>query len=251
MVLNFYPTPSFTFCGTKIFLPNEKHVTRKFNRSVLILMTEGELSFLEDGELITLHEGEYYIQRDGLLQKGVPMSYPPKYFFIEFSGTYSDGQSGLPLRGLFNNKKIASLTESCENQFVQRNANSFKLDSYMLRIFSELLDSTPQSNEKQTLAQRVCSYIDSQYTFQISLSDISKKFGYTEEYILRVFKKRYHISPHQYIIKLRMEQAMWLLENTDISVENTALSVGYSDFSSFYRSFKKTYGIPPSSMRKQ
>ena len=90
MVLNFYPTPSFTFCGTKIFLPNEKHVTRKFNRSVLILMTEGELSFLEDGELITLHEGEYYIQRDGLLQKGVPMSSPPKYFFIEFIGAYSD-----------------------------------------------------------------------------------------------------------------------------------------------------------------
>lgn len=251
MVLNFSPSPSFVICGTRIFLPNEKHVTRKFNRSVLILMMAGELKFLEDGELITLHAGEYYIQRDGLLQQGVPLTSLPEYFFIEFNATYSDSEAGLPLRGTFDPKKITSLTESCESQFVQRNANTFKLGSYMLRIFSELLDSAPVNNENRTLAQRVCNYIDSQYTSQITLADISKKFGYTEEYILRIFKKRYGISPHQYLIKLRMEQAMWLLENTDISVEQTALSVGYTDFSAFWRSFKKTFGTSPSAMRKK
>jgi len=251
MVLNYFPSPSFIICGTKVFVPNEKHVTRKFNRSVLILMSEGELSFLEDGQLITLTAGEYYIQREGLLQEGVPLRSLPVYFFIEFSATYSEAYAGLPLRGTFDAKKIASLTESCENLFIKREADVFKLNSYMLRIFSELLRGAPTSNENQNLAQLVCNYIDSQYTSQISLSNISKKFGYTEEYILRIFKKHYGTSPHQYLIQLRMDHAMWLLENTDISIEQTALSVGYTDFSAFYRSFKKTFGISPSTVRKQ
>ncbi|MBQ8849803.1 MAG: helix-turn-helix transcriptional regulator [Clostridia bacterium] len=232
-------------------MPNEKHVTRRFNRSVLILMAEGELKFLEDGKLITLTPGEYYIQRDGLLQQGVGLSSLPVYFFIEFSATYSESQSGLPLRGRFDHKKVASFMESCESQFVKKNSNAFKLNSYMLRIFSELLESTPASNENNTLAERVRNFIDSQYNSQVSLSDIAKKFGYTEEYILRIFKKHYGTSPHQYLIKLRMEHAMWLLENTDISVEQTALSVGYTDFSAFYRSFKKTYGTSPGVMKKK
>lgn len=251
MVLNFTPSPSFFICGTKIFVPDEKHVTRRYSRSVLILMTAGELKFLEDGELITLHPGEYYIQRDGLFQQGVSMTSLPEYFFIEFGGTYSNSEAGLPLRGTFDPKKIMSLTESCESQFVQMNSNTFKLSSYMLRIFSELLDSAPVNNDNHTLAQRVRNYIDSQYNSQITLADISNKFGYTEEYILRAFKKRYDISPHQYLIKRRMDQAMWLLENTDISVENIALSVGYNDFSAFWRSFRKTFGITPSSIRKK
>ncbi len=251
MVLNFFPSPSFLSCGTKIFVQNEKHITRKFNRSVLILMLEGELKFLEGGQLVTLNAGEYYIQRDGLLQEGVPLKSLPQYFFIEFSATYSDGMSGLPLRGTFEAKKIASLMESCENQFFQKNANTFKLNSHMLRIFSELLNSVPVNNVNNTLAERVRDLIDSQYTSTIDLAFISHKFGYTEEYILRSFKKNYGISPHQYLIRLRMEHAMWLLENTDISVEQTALSVGYTDFSGFYRCFKKTYGISPSMARKK
>lgn len=251
MVLNFFPSPSFIICGTKIFTPNEKHVTRKFNRSVLILMFDGVLKFMEDGQLITLTAGDYYIQRDGLLQEGVEMDSKPIYFFIEFSATYSDSLSGLPLRGRFDAKKTTSLMESCEEQFVQKNANAFKLNSYMLRIFSELLNSAPVNNENNTLAERVRNLIDSQYNSTISLSDISKKFGYTEEYILRIFKKHYGISPHQYLIKLRMEHSKWLLENTDISIEQVAGSVGYSDFSAFYRSFKKVFGTPPSSMRKR
>ena len=106
------------------------------------------------------------------------------------------------------------------------------------------------NTEAHALVQNVRNFIDSQYTTPISLEDISKKFGYTEEYILRLFKKHYDISPHQYLIRLRMEQAMWLLENTDISIEQTAISVGYSDSSSFYRGFKKAFGISPGAVKK-
>lgn len=250
MVMNFAPCPTFSICATKVFLPNEQHITRRYNKSVLILMMDGELRFLEDGKLIMLTAGEYYIQREGLFQQGVPLATQPIYFFIEFNACYSERQAGLPLRGTFEAKKIVSIMETCEELFFSRKANAFKLNSYMLRIFSELLGSNDAiSGESQTLARYVGNYIDSQYTSPINLADISKKFGYTEEYLSRIFKRHYHMSPHQYLIKLRMEHARWLLENTNNSAEQIALLLGYGDYSVFYKNFRKTFGTSPTALQ--
>ena len=98
MYLDFSPAPSFFACATKRFAEGEEHVTRRFGKSVLILMLENELAFREDGREIRLSPCEYYIQREGLFQEGLPMQKPPTYFFMEFYGHYSeDGE--LPLRG--------------------------------------------------------------------------------------------------------------------------------------------------------
>ena len=214
-------------------------------------MLEGELKFIEDGNLVTLTSGEYYIQRNNLLQQGVPMNENlPVYYFFEFFGTYSEGQSGLPLRGKYDPNKIGSIVENCVRLYLERSANNFKLNSYLHRILGELLEGFSDDIEPHTLAENVRAFIDSKYTSPIRLEHIAKCFGYTEEYILRTFKKRYGISPHQYLVGRRMEYAMWLLENTDSPIQQIALSVGYSETSSFYRSFKKTYGFSPKERKK-
>ena len=251
MVLNDSPAPSFIICGKRTFAPGEVHVTRKFARSVLILMLEGNLKFIEDGSLVTLTPGEYYIQRNNLFQQGVPMNENlPKYYFFEFFGTYSEGEAGLPLRGKFDSNKISSIAETCVGLYLDRSANKYVLNSYLHRVLGELLDGVSDDFDPHTLAENVHAFIDSKYTSPIRLEHISKCFGYTEEYILRIFKKRYGISPHQYLVSRRMEYAKWLLENTDSSVQQIAVLVGYTDTSPFYRNFKKIYGFSPKERKK-
>ena len=119
----------------------------------------------------------------------------------------------------------------------------------MLRIFGELFVCANPVNEKYNLAMLVRNYMDANYSSRITMDDVAKQFGYAKDYIARIFKEQFHITPHQYLINLRMEQARWMLENTCLSAEQIALSVGYSDFSAFYRCFRKSFGTSPGSVR--
>ena len=68
--------------------------------------------------------------------------------------------------------------------------------------------------------------------------------------LYRFFTNRFGISPKQYIIKLRMNKALRLLVDGNISVKEISLSCGFSDDKYFSRIFKSIYGYPPSQLRK-
>ena len=167
MVLNFSPSPDLLTCATKTFMPNEAHVTRSYNKSVLIIMLDGTLEFMEDGKKITLTRGEYYIQRQGLLQEGLPLKDPPKYFYIEFNGHFSENGNGLPIRERVLPEKLEELTATLEDLFKTHKANPFLLNSYMFRIFSELLEHTPAFDKKANTAWLIKNLIRSRYYSQI------------------------------------------------------------------------------------
>ena len=249
MVLKFSPIPEFSLCATKIFMPNEQHITRYYNYSVLILMMDGILRFGENGKTIELRRGEYYIQRQGLLQTGMPLDTQPIYFFIEFNGAFGEDNNGLPLRGYFDPQKLVALMERCESLHWKHQTNSFMINSQMLRIFSELLEASPVINERANTANLIKSYIKSMYNSQLKLSDIARQFGYTEDYVVRIFRDAYKTTPHKYLVSVRLEHALWLLENTKQSTEQIAAAVGYNDFSSFFRAFRRAYGYSPGAAR--
>jgi AraC family transcriptional regulator len=65
----------------------------------------------------------------------------------------------------------------------------------------------------------------------------------------RVFKQSTGLSPSRYFIRLRMEEARRLLIETDHSIINIALAVGYGSPSHFASVFRKHTGVPPSTYR--
>jgi len=73
--------------------------------------------------------------------------------------------------------------------------------------------------------------------------------GLSEFHFSRVFKQSTGLSPSRYFIRLRMEEARRLLSETDDSVINIGLAVGYSSPSHFSSVFRKHTGIAPSDYR--
>ena len=247
MVLSFTPSPTFRTCATKVFEKDELHITRRHHNSVLILMTSGILRFREDGQDIELCAGEYYIQRDMLFQEGVRLGEMPTYFYIEFAGSYTDSSDmGLPLRGSFSARNLMPILAHFEELYQSHRANPFLLHSYMNRVFSELWAASPRHDDGAHVASLIRNDLDARYAEQVSLADLAHRFGYTEDYLIRIFKRQYGTTPHRYQINLRMDHARWLLENTDLTVQQVAFSVGYRDFSAFYRAFRAQYGKSPS-----
>ena len=93
--------------------------------------------------------------------------------------------------------------------------------------------------------RHIHQFIKYNYMENITISGISSSFGIERSYLYRIFKKRYGISPKEYLTNTRLKKAHWLLER-GYSVAETAYMVGFSDAFTFYRAYKKHYGVSPS-----
>ena len=79
----------------------------------------------------------------------------------------------------------------------------------------------------------------------LSVSSLSKECGISEAYFRRIFTNKYGVSPKEYIINLRINYAKNLLKYGELSIEETAISCGFTEACHFSREFKKRTGISP------
>lgn len=92
----------------------------------------------------------------------------------------------------------------------------------------------------------VKEYMDRQFMENPSASLLSTMACMSEFHFYRLFKKAFGISPHQYIIRKKLEQAKLLLQDPVCSISSIALETGFADVFSFSKSFRRHFGYPPS-----
>lgn len=83
----------------------------------------------------------------------------------------------------------------------------------------------------------------------MGLNKISDEFQISESYFSHMFKEKTGVNFSTYLETIRLNEASRLIRETDISLNELYLSVGYNNANSFRRAFKKIYGITPSAMR--
>jgi hypothetical protein len=74
---------------------------------------------------------------------------------------------------------------------------------------------------------------------------------YTTDHFARIFKRIKGVSPRDYMLGRRMEQARSLLKNSSLSVSRIADHLGYNDVYFFSKQFKQKTGMTPSEFRKR
>ena len=93
-------------------------------------------------------------------------------------------------------------------------------------------------------------YIDVNYAKDLSLSNVAKYIYLSDSYFAHSFKSKFGISPKSYILKVRIEAAKELLENTDVKVSDVAISVGFSSQQRFNDIFRKYEKLTPLKYRQ-
>ena len=79
----------------------------------------------------------------------------------------------------------------------------------------------------------------------LTLTQIAREAGLSESYLNAVFKECIKCAPMDYYINMKMEQACYLLCNTDLHIYQVAQHLGYENQYYFSRAFKKVLGVPP------
>lgn len=94
-------------------------------------------------------------------------------------------------------------------------------------------------------------YINEHYAEDISLQKLSDLTYLNKYYIVHVFKKYKGLSPINYLIERRIEEAKNLLETTNYSVSKISDIIGFSSQSYFSQTFKKEMDMTPNQYRKR
>ncbi len=84
----------------------------------------------------------------------------------------------------------------------------------------------------------------------IEIDELSKRLGVNRKRLERVLRGEFGLSPRETYLKLRLDQAEWLLETTNRSIATIAAETGFADSSHFVRSFRQRNGVPPAVFRK-
>src|SRR5688572_9641908 len=88
-------------------------------------------------------------------------------------------------------------------------------------------------------------FIDNNYSNKIDLNDIAGRAFFSKFHFIRLFKKTYNKTPHQYLIHVRIKNAKLLLKSGK-SITDVCFSIGFESLGSFTELFKRQVGITPS-----
>ncbi|MDD6137444.1 MAG: helix-turn-helix domain-containing protein [Lachnospiraceae bacterium] len=93
-------------------------------------------------------------------------------------------------------------------------------------------------------------YIKENYNKDISLVDVAREVDISPYYFSKVFKDETGHNFIEYLTNLRIEKAKELLLQTDLSMKEICLMVGYADPNYFSRNFKKNVGVTPTEYKE-
>lgn len=93
-------------------------------------------------------------------------------------------------------------------------------------------------------------YMRGHFKEHIRISELAGEIGITRSYLTHTFKAITRMSPQEYLINIRLENAASQLQNGSDAIRAIAAASGYEDSLAFSKAFKKKYGLSPKQYRE-
>ena len=191
-----------------------------------------------------------------------PCEYMPEgeslweFYWIHFSGRHALdmledilGEVGFCER--FPVSSIRPLLERClHTRFIALNGELFA-SIFLDQILSELLLDFCASGQDTDLVNKLIVYLGSDGVQNLSMDEVERRFHYSKEHIIRVFRKETNTTPYHYWREIKLAQSKQMLALSEQSVAQIAENSGYTSTESFVKQFKLRYGVTPNRYRKE
>ncbi len=129
--------------------------------------------------------------------------------------------------------------------------NKIELEALIEDITREL---TKEVKEAAILTgeplEKVFAYIDQHYKTEIRVKEIADSINYSPASLAYMVRRLSGRSIYQWVVRRRMEEAARLLQDSGMSIEEIAYTVGYVNLPAFFRQFKKHFRETPGDYRQ-
>jgi YesN/AraC family two-component response regulator len=126
----------------------------------------------------------------------------------------------------------------------------FSVEETLGHIEKALTRKRKLGSEAQRLVRRAMAYVHEHYAEPISREDIARHLGMSSDYLTHCFRAELGMTFIAYVNRYRVTQAKTLLAESNKSLTEIAMAVGFSDSSYFSRVFRRQVGISPDVYRR-
>ncbi len=249
----FYQTQHFGlseyFCreyGKNFSFPAHLHQSFEF-----ITILSGEMDITVDGRQYALKKG------DALLifphQMHSLNSQKSKHMLCIFSPELVKAYSSKTSKKLPENNKFSPskyLIDSINK--LSEDSSKIKLKGILYSVCAEFDDEVKyfeKNRDDKNLLYKIFEFVESNYNSDCSLEQLAKETAFSYSYLSRYFKNTVGISFNHYVNQYRINNACYMLNNSDCSILQCALDSGYTSLRSFNRNFKAITGVTPRAFR--
>lgn len=228
-----------------IVVPSVNIPEASFNGKI-VQMEQGKIYAINPGDILfTLEKKQvkpYYsfLIKKALLQKITSeMAFPNEVRFENFQNPFS-----------FD---LVCAVKKFENELDRPDRLILMLDSLEIQIAALLLrelktnikTSIPFSSDTDSYIRIASEYMHTYFSSNITLQDICAEIHVSPYHFIRMFKQKVGITPHRYLLNVRIEKAKELLKTRRYSVIETASLCGFESIPHFSETFKKSTGCSP------
>ena len=230
----------------------------------LLYISAGKLHLYVDGEERIITKGNMLLFRPGETQiYNLYSADKPETYWVHFTG--SDVDTLLDYYGMPKDENVFFTGTSPDYQWLFKqmiqelqlcrvnyeDLLNMNLRHIFLMINRFLKEGTELDSDALNEVERATHYFNENYNQNICIKDYAADRHMSDCWFNRTFKKVTKMTPMQYIIQLRMTNALNLLEHTNYNITQVANAVGYDDAYYFSRLFKKNVGVAPTEYRKR
>lgn len=145
---------------------------------------------------------------------------------------------------------VKELIEGISRRYRRRNENKYgtvQIKLMFLQLFMELANKIEEDGKaaKDSRIDRIISYINENYEYDINVEELAEKFGISSRYLRKRFQLEAGISCSQYITSVRIEKAKGLLWHSTKTVTEIAGLTGFNSSQYFSRIFYQNTGQTP------
>lgn len=146
------------------------------------------------------------------------------------------------------NKTYRPYFNSIVKRYVNNGYSDISSLGALYELFGEMIyerEGTQTMSKTSVTVQLAKDFIKNNYQTEISIEDIAKNANVTPNYLSAIFQKEENMTTKRYLTKIRMTQAMSLLQSGKMKVKDVSEAVGYPNQLHFSNEFKKYYGKSP------